>query len=260
MKKLLLDPINMLILIVIVGYSLNVSATSSAPELGTLPQITHSNAPMIAPSPPDLTATSYMLVDVHSGKVLAEKSMNVRHPPASLTKMMTLYVINNALRAEQIHLNDKVRISRKAWRTGGSKMFIKQGQDIAVEDLIKGIAIDSGNDACVAMAEHVAGSTNSFVDLMNRQASLLGMTNTHFNDVTGLPHPDHYTTSHDLAILARALILDFPDNYVWFKQKWFRFNGIRQANRNRLLWLNPNVDGFKNRLHESSRILLGRIR
>lgn len=201
--------------------------------------------PLITPSPPTLNAKAYILIDVNSGKIIAEKNSDEKLPPASLTKMMTLYVISSALKNEQIHLTDPVRISQLAWKIGGSRMFVKEGQQVFVEDLLKGIIVDSGNDACVAMAEHLGGSENGFTEIMNHQAQNLGMTNSHFTDSTGLPDKEHYTTAKDLAKLGRALINDFPEYYHWYKEKWFTFNGIRQPNRNRLLWRNTQVDGVK---------------
>ena len=204
-----------------------------------------SNNPLITPTPPTLNAKAYILIDVNSGKILAEKNSDEKLPPASLTKMMTLYVISNALGHNQIHLTDLVRISQEAWKTGGSRMFVKEGQSVSIEDLLKGIIVDSGNDACVAMAEHLGGSETGFTDVMNQQALSLGMMNSHFTDSTGLPNPDLHTTAKDLAILGRALINDFPEHYHWYQQKWFTFNGIRQPNRNRLLWRDAQVDGVK---------------
>ncbi|OEH48419.1 D-alanyl-D-alanine carboxypeptidase DacC [Legionella parisiensis] len=209
------------------------------------PSPTVTNKPLVTPAPPILNAKAYILIDVYSGKIIAEKNSEERLPPASLTKMMTLYVLSNALHHEQIHLTDNVRVSRDAWKIGGSRMFIKEGQQVPVEDLLKGIIVDSGNDACIAMAEHVGGTENSFTDLMNQQAQNLGMKNSHFTDSTGLPDPNLYTTAKDLAILGRALIIDFPQYYDWYKQKWFTYNGIRQPNRNRLLWRDNQVDGIK---------------
>ncbi|MFY7698237.1 MAG: D-alanyl-D-alanine carboxypeptidase family protein [Legionella sp.] len=203
------------------------------------------NNPQITPAPPTLNAKAYILIDVNSGKILAEKNSEEKLPPASLTKMMTLYVISNALRSEQIHLNDSVRISETAWRIGGSRMFVKEGQQVMVEELLKGIIVDSGNDACVAMAEHVGGSESTFTEIMNQQAKNIGMLNSHFTDSTGLPNPELYTTAKDLAILGRALVTNFPQYYHWYKQKWFTYNGIRQPNRNRLLWRDNQVDGIK---------------
>ncbi len=201
--------------------------------------------PYITPTQPKLNAKAYLLVDVNSGKILAAQDSEKPLPPASLTKMMTLYVISKALHNGQIHLTDKVHISKTAWKIGGSKMFVKAGQDVAIEDLLKGIIVDSGNDACVAMAEHLGGSEQGFTDLMNQEAKQLGMVNSHFTDSTGLPQKELYTTAKDLAILARALVRDFPEYYHWYKQKWFTFNEIRQPNRNRLLWRDPAVDGMK---------------
>ncbi|CAM4447104.1 MAG: D-alanyl-D-alanine carboxypeptidase DacC [Legionella sp.] len=209
------------------------------------PSPTVTNKPLVTPAAPILNAKAYILIDVNSGKIIAEKNSEERLPPASLTKMMTLYVVSNALQHEQIHLTDLVRVSKEAWKIGGSRMFIKEGQQVPVEDLLKGIIVDSGNDACVAMAEHVGGTENSFTDLMNQQAQNLGMKNSHFTDSTGLPDANLYTTAKDLAILGRALVVDFPQYYEWYKQKWFTYNGIRQPNRNRLLWRDNQVDGLK---------------
>ncbi|MFJ1267518.1 D-alanyl-D-alanine carboxypeptidase family protein [Legionella lytica] len=209
------------------------------------PSPTVTNKPLVTPAAPILNAKAYILIDVNSGKIIAEKNSEERLPPASLTKMMTLYVVSNALQHEQIHLTDLVRVSKEAWKIGGSRMFIKEGQQVPVEDLLKGIIVDSGNDACVAMAEHVGGTENSFTDLMNQQAQSLGMKNSHFTDSTGLPDANLYTTAKDLAILGRALVVDFPQYYEWYKQKWFTYNGIRQPNRNRLLWRDNQVDGLK---------------
>jgi len=214
-------------------------------NLGMMQPNVASNAPLITPAPPPLNAKAYILIDVNSGKIIAEKNSDVRMPPASLTKMMTLYVVSNALSNNQIHLDDSVRVSQEAWKIGGSRMFIKEGQQVSVEDLLKGIIVDSGNDACVALAEHIGSSEQGFTELMNNEARNLGMTSSHFTDSTGLPDPDHYTTAKDLAILGRALINNFPQYYHWYKQKWFTYNGIRQPNRNRLLWRDNQVDGIK---------------
>lgn len=208
------------------------------------PKIPTAN-PLITPTAPTLNAKAYILIDVNSGKIIAEKNSDEKLPPASLTKMMTLYVISSALRNEQIHLTDLVRISQEAWKIGGSRMFVKEGQQVSVEELLKGIIVDSGNDACVAMAEHLGGSEAGFTDIMNHQAKNLGMTSSHFTDSTGLPNKDHYTSAKDLALLGRAIVEEFPQYYHWYKQKWFTFNGIRQPNRNRLLWRDSQVDGLK---------------
>lgn len=211
----------------------------------TVPTAPVSTKPLITPSAPTLNAKAYILIDVNSGKIIAEKNSEQKLPPASLTKMMTLYVISNALHNEQIHLTDNVRISRDAWKTGGSRMFVKEGQQVAIEDLLKGIIVDSGNDACVAMAEHLGGSEPGFAEIMNQQAQSLGMKDSHFTDSTGLPDENLYTTAKDLAILGRALVVNFPQYYHWYKQKWFTYNAIRQPNRNRLLWRDSQVDGIK---------------
>jgi D-alanyl-D-alanine carboxypeptidase (penicillin-binding protein 5/6) len=203
------------------------------------------NKPLITPSPPTVNSKAYILIDANTGKIIAEKSSEERLPPASLTKMMTLYVVSNALHNGQIHLNDNVRISHDAWKSGGSRMFVKEGQEVSIQDLLKGIIVDSGNDACAAIAEHLGGSENGFAEIMNQQAQNIGMKGSHFTDSTGLPDENHYTTAKDLAILGRALVNDFPEYYKWYKEKWFTFNDIRQPNRNRLLWRNGQVDGIK---------------
>jgi D-alanyl-D-alanine carboxypeptidase (penicillin-binding protein 5/6) len=184
-------------------------------------------------------------MDVNSGKVIAEKASTERRAPASLTKMMTLYIISDSLKKGRIKLDDTVRISKNAWQAGGSRMFVKVGEMVSIRDLIKGIIVDSGNDACVAMAEHLAGGESAFADVMNQYAQALGMKNSHFVDSTGMPNANHYTTANDIALLAQALIRNFPNDYSWYKEKWFKYNNIRQPNRNRLLWRDPTVDGLK---------------
>lgn len=202
-------------------------------------------SPLIIPSPPRINAKAYVLMDANSGAILAQKNMNEKLPPASLTKLMTLYVVSEALAQGRINLDSKVHITKEAWSRGGSRMFLKLGSYATVKQLIEGIIVASGNDACVAIALYVGGNEQGFTQLMNQAAQQLGMKNTHFTDSTGLPHPDHYTTAYDLAILTRALINRFPQNYGWFKQKWIKYNKIRQPNRNRLLWRDPSVDGLK---------------
>lgn len=199
----------------------------------------------LVPAAPHIASTAHILIDADSGKILAKKGIDERRPPASLTKVMTVYVIAKAIQAGQISLDDKVTISKKAWRTPGSKMFVKEGQRVTLKSLLQGIIVDSGNDACVAVSEYIAGNEKNFSVLMNKHARALGMTNTNFTDSTGLPNKALYSSAKDLAILSRAIIKDFPENYHWFKQKWFSFNGIKQPNRNRLLWRNPFVDGIK---------------
>lgn len=202
-------------------------------------------APELIPAPPPIAAKAYLLLDFHSGKVLAEKNADKRIQPASLTKLMTAFIVSKALATGSIKLDDKVRISKKAWRTMGSRMFVNVNTLVSVRKLIKGMIVQSGNDATVALAQHVAGSQAAFVTLMNQYARQLGMTHTHFADVTGLPRPTHYSTARDLATLTRALIRDFPQDYHWYSDKVFTYNHIRQYNRNRLLWLDKRVDGLK---------------
>ncbi|HIE40364.1 MAG TPA: D-alanyl-D-alanine carboxypeptidase [Thiomicrorhabdus sp.] len=204
-----------------------------------------SNKPYVIPSPPSIAAKSYLLIDFHSGHVLASKNAHERVEPASLTKIMTGYVVINELKNDNISMDDMVTISHKAWKMPGSKMFIEVGKQVSVRDLIKGMVIQSGNDASVALAEMVAGSEEVFAQLMNKYATTIGMTNTNFVNATGLPHKDHYTSAHDLALLTKALITEFPEEYKWYSEKKFTFNGITQYNRNKLLWQDPTVDGLK---------------
>lgn len=197
------------------------------------------------PSAPDMNVQSYILVDYHSNKVLAEKDSEKRIDPASLTKMMTVYIVDAELESGRLSLDQEIAVSDKAWRTEGSRMFVETGKKIKVDDLLKGVIIQSGNDASVALAEYIAGTEEAFAELMNQQAAKLGMKNTHFTNATGIPDSNHYTTAKDLSILSQALVRDFPDSYKLYSEKWFTFNGIRQPNRNRLLWSEPTVDGIK---------------
>ena len=197
------------------------------------------------PKAPDIDASSYMLMDFKSGKILAEKDPDKRVEPASITKLMTAYLVDKALQNGDIARSDQVTISEKAWRMKGSKMFVEVGKQVSVEDLIKGMVIQSGNDATVALAEHVAGSEKAFVEYMNHQSAVLGMNNTRFRNATGWPDEDHYSTARDIAILSRAVIRDFPDEYRLYAEKEFTYNDIRQFNRNRLLWRDDSVDGLK---------------
>jgi D-alanyl-D-alanine carboxypeptidase (penicillin-binding protein 5/6) len=207
------------------------------------------SAPVVVPDAPQIAAKGYVLMDYNSGKVLAEKEMNTKLSPASLTKMMTSYVIGQELARGNISPQDDVVISENAWAKNypdSSKMFIEVGTTVKVEDLNRGIIIQSGNDACVAMAEHVAGSEDAFVDLMNAWAQSIGMESTHFANVHGLDNPNLYSTPYDMALLGRALIRDVPDEYKIYSQKKFTYNGITQYNRNGLLWdKSMNVDGIK---------------
>lgn len=197
-------------------------------------------------TPPQLAAKSWLLIEMGSGQTLAAEKPNQRLEPASLTKLMTAYLSFSALRQKTLNLQQKLPVSEKAWRMGGSKMFVKVGDTVAVDDLIKGMIVQSGNDACIVLAEGIAGSEQAFVDQMNREARRLGMTATSFRNATGMPDPAHYTTAHDLARLAGALIREFPEEYRrYYSMKEFSYGGITQPNRNRLLWADPSVDGVK---------------
>ena len=219
------------------------SALSAAPLSAPLPDV--SAKPVTIPSAPMLAAKGYLLMDADSGRILAEKNMHKRLSPASLTKLMTLYIASQAIQNGQIQLNDKVTVSKEAWSRGGSRLFLKQGAHVTVQNLINGIIVASGNDACVALAEFIAGNETNFAKLMNQNAAQLGMKDSHYVDSTGLPRPNHYSTPYDLALLARAIIKEFPEDYGWYKQKWIKYNGIRQPNRNRLLWRDDSADGLK---------------
>ncbi len=197
------------------------------------------------PDPPQLNAGGYLLMDFHSGQVLVEFNADERLEPASLTKIMTAYIVFRELRDGNLQLDEEVLVSEKAWRTGGSKMFIEVGKRVKVEDLIQGMIVQSGNDASVALAEHIAGSEAAFAEFMNVQARALGMNHSNFTNSTGLPGDNHYTTARDVAILTRALIDNFPDYYRWYSQPYFTYNDIQQHNRNRLLRQDPSVDGVK---------------
>jgi len=200
---------------------------------------------MPTPAAPALGANSYILMDFHSGRVLVENNADMPVEPASITKVMTSYVVFNELAEGNIKLGDLVDVSEKAWRTGGSRMFIEPGMEVTLEQLIKGMVIQSGNDASVALAEHLAGSEDAFAGLMNHYAVQLGMTNSNFTNATGLPDEQLYTTARDVAALSAALIRDFTDLYQWYSEKEYSFNNIRQHNRNNLLWRDPAVDGLK---------------
>ncbi len=202
-------------------------------------------APVIIPSPPDLAASAYLLIDADSRELLVSHNVDQRLPPASLTKMMTAYIAAVELGRGIVSLDDQVEVSVKAWRMGGSKMYIREGTKVSLGDLLKGIIIQSGNDASVAVAEHIAGSEDAFADVMNQQAALLNMKNTHFVNATGWPDEEHYTTARDMATLAMAVINDYPNDYKIYSEKYFSYGNIRQPNRNRLLWRDKSVDGVK---------------
>ncbi|MGE5385435.1 MAG: D-alanyl-D-alanine carboxypeptidase family protein [Betaproteobacteria bacterium] len=198
------------------------------------------------PVAPTVAAKSWLLLEAGSGQVLASQAPDEHVEPASLTKLMTAYLTFAAIRQKTIAINQTVPVSERAWRTGGSKMFIRVGTQVGVDDLIKGMIVQSGNDACIALAEAIAGSEEQFAAQMQREAQRLGMKNTSFRNATGLPDPQHYTTARDLSLLAAALVRDFPDEYgKYYSMKEFRYNNITQPNRNRLLWLDPTVDGMK---------------
>ena len=197
------------------------------------------------PDSPPIAAKAFVLMDHNSGKILAGENENERRSPASLTKIMTSYVVFKRLKEDFISLDDKVKISEKAWKTGGSRSFIEVGKMIKLEDLLKGMIIQSGNDASVALAEHVAGSEGTFVLFMNDYAQEIGMENSRFENSSGLPHKDQYTTAKDLALLSSAIINEFPDFYEWYGQKEFTYNNIKQINRNKLLFTDSTVDGLK---------------
>ncbi|HEC05962.1 MAG TPA: D-alanyl-D-alanine carboxypeptidase [Thiolapillus brandeum] len=197
------------------------------------------------PAAPKIAATGHLLMDYHSGAILAENNAGKRLEPASLTKIMTAYTVFKELEEGNISLNDQVLVSKKAWKTPGSRMFIEVGKQVSVDDLIHGMIIASGNDACVALAEHIAGNEEAFAALMNKHVLELGMENTHFTNATGLPDPNHYTTPEDILKVTRAVIREFPQFYPLYSIKEFTYNGITQKNRNRLLWRDPSVDGVK---------------
>ena len=200
---------------------------------------------MPTPAAPQLGASSYILMDFNSNEVIVEHEPDARVEMASITKLMTSYAVFQELASGDVSLDDIVTISETSWNTGGSRMFLEPGMQVSIEDLLKGLIIQSGNDASVALAEHLAGTEASFATVMNYYAQQLGMTNTNFENSTGLPSPSHYSTARDTALLSIAIIRDFPEYYRWYSEKEFNFNNIRQHNRNNLLWRDPAVDGLK---------------
>lgn len=199
----------------------------------------------MVPRAPQIDARGYLLMDAASGHIIVEHNAEQRLPPASLTKMMTAYIAEAELQKGNLSEDDMAPISVKAWKMGGSRMFVKEGTRVSVGDLLKGIIIQSGNDASVAMAEYIAGSEDAFADLMNQHARRLGMNQSHFMNATGWPAENHFTTARDMAILARAIVRDFPEHYDIYAEKEFTYNGITQQNRNLLLWRDESVDGLK---------------
>ena len=197
------------------------------------------------PAPPDFDVKAYILIDANSGYVIAEKNADRHLPPASLTKLVSLYLMADALSSGRIRPTDMVIISKNAWQVDGSRMFVKVGSRVPVQDLVLGVVVASGNDATIAMSEYIAGTEAGFVSLMNQTAKNIGMNNTNFTDSNGLPDSKQYSTARDLATLARAWLENFPQYYSWFKERWMTHNGIKQPNRNRLLWRDASVDGIK---------------
>ena len=197
------------------------------------------------PKAPATGAKSYIIQDFNSGRVIAAENADQSVEPASITKLMTAYVVFNELASGNISLNDMVTISEKAWRTPGSRMFVEVGKQVSVEDLLQGMIVQSGNDATVALAEFIAGSEDTFAALMNRHAEDLGLNGSHFMNSTGLPGSEHYMTAQDIATLSTLLIAEYPEYYKWYSQKEFTYNDITQYNRNKLLWRDESVDGIK---------------
>jgi D-alanyl-D-alanine carboxypeptidase (penicillin-binding protein 5/6) len=199
-----------------------------------------------APQPPSVIGKAWIVGDLSSGQILAAQKADERFEPASLTKLMTAYVVFAALREKKLALEQQVPVSTRAWKASGSRMFIEPRKPVTVDELIRGVVVQSGNDACIALAEAAAGSEEVFVQMMNREAARLGMKNTRFMNVSGLPDAQHYSTAQDMYTLAAALIRDFPEEYAqYYAQKEYRYNNITQPNRNRLLWIDPSVDGMK---------------
>ena len=206
-----------------------------------------------APQPPQVTGRAWMVVDVSSGQILAAEKPDERFEPASLTKLMTAYHAFAALKEKKLALEQQVNVSERAWRAPGSRMFIEPKKPVSVDELIRGRSVQSGNDACIALAEQIAGSEEAFAGMMNREADRLGMKNTKYMNASGLPDPRHYSTARDLHLLAAALIRDFPEQYAqYYSQREYRYNGITQVNRNRLLWLDNTVDGMKTGFTEAA--------
>ncbi len=212
----------------------------------------YSNAQNLLPRPPQINVSSYILVEPVTGKVLAEFNADDQIEPASMTKVMTGYIAADQLHRNLVRADDEVLISTKAWKMEGSRMFIEAGKRVSFEDLIKGVVIQSGNDASVAIAEYLGGTEEGFVDIMNAYAQSLGLNNTLFENSTGLPSSNHFSSARDLSIISANLINNFPEHYALYKEKNFTFNDIRQLNRNRLLWRDDSVDGIKTGHTESA--------
>lgn len=205
------------------------------------------------PQPPQVTGRAWVVADFSSNQILAAEKPDERFEPASLTKLMTAYLVFAALKEKKLTLEQQVNVSERAWRAPGSRMFIEPKKPVNVDELIRGMIVQSGNDACIALAEQLAGSEEAFAGMMNREAERLGMKNTKYMNASGLPDPQHYSTAHDLHLLASALIRDFPEQYAqYYSQREYRYNGITQVNRNRLLWLDNTVDGMKTGFTEAA--------
>ena len=234
--------------------ALHIAVIFSA-TLSAFSTVSFAQTPQISadiPAPP-IAARAYVLFDAGSGQILAQQALSDRFEPASLTKLMTAYIAFQALRDKKLTLTQTLPVSERAWRAEGSRMFIDPKQTPTVEQLLRGMIIQSGNDASITLAEGIAGSEDLFAQLMNKEAARLGMKNSHFTNSNGLPDPQHYSSAHDLALLAAALIRDFPDFYAQlYSMKEYRYNNITQQNRNRLLWLDPNVDGVKTGFTENA--------
>jgi D-alanyl-D-alanine carboxypeptidase (penicillin-binding protein 5/6) len=206
-----------------------------------------------APQPPQVVGRAWVVADVSSGQILAAEKADERFEPASLTKLMTAYLVFAALKEKKLTLEEQVKVSEKAWRAPGSRMFVEPKKPATVDELTRGMIVQSGNDACIALAERIAGSEEAFAGMMNREAERLGMKNSRFMNASGLPDPQHYSTARDLYLLASALIRDFPEQYAqYYSQREYRYNGITQMNRNRLLWLDDSVDGMKTGFTEAA--------
>lgn len=229
---------------------MNLNARNLLFSLLFLPSLAIAALPL--PEPPEIGAKSYLLIDVQSGQTLAEKNSAAKIEPASITKLMTAYIAFSEIKQGNIKPDDKVLISEKAWRTPGSRMFVEVGKSVPVEALLKGLIIQSGNDAAVALAEHIAGNESTFAAWMNEYASSLGMTSSNYTNSTGLPHAEHYSSAADIALLSQKMIEDFPEFYPLYSQKSYTWNKIKQANRNKLLWRDPSVDGLKTGHTESA--------
>lgn len=239
----------------VLAASLGAASVHAASPAAVVPATPVPAAPMSVmpmPSAPTIAAKAHLLIDYRSGKVLAGDNVDMRVEPASITKLMTAYIVYGAMQRGDLTPDTLVTISEKAWRMQGSKMFVRVGNQVKVDDLLKGLIIQSGNDATIALAEHIAGSEEAFVNMMNHEAQRLGMTSTLFANSTGWPDANHYSTARDLAILMAAVIRDFPEQYVREREKEFTWNNIKQHNRNRLLWRDPTVDGGKTGHTESA--------